>query len=176
MHHVRREAKDGCGPKQSWKEAADYWENATKLLADPTKFLTMLTEFDKDNIKNSVITKIEPYIANEAFTPEAVARVNKACTSICMWAMYTYHQIALQVEPKRAALAEAEAAAARAQATLSEAQASLREVEEKIAKLEADYDKAVKKQDELAKEVSDCKVKLERAEKLIGGLGGERVR
>ena len=165
-------------PNRVGKKVADYWENATKLLADPTKFLTMLTEFDKDNIKNSVITKIEPYIANEAFTPEAVARVNKACTSICMWAraMYTYHQIALQVEPKRAALAEAEAAAARAQATLSEAQASLREVEEKIAKLEADYDKAVKKQDELAKEVSDCKVKLERAEKLIGGLGGERVR
>lgn len=165
-------------PNRVGKKIADYWENATKLLADPTRFLTMLTEFDKDNIKNSVITKIGPYMNNDSFTPEAVARVNKACTSICMWvrAMYTYHQIALQVEPKRKALAEAEAAAARAQATLSEAQASLREVEEKIAKLEADYDKAVAKQDQLAKEVNDCKVKLERAEKLIGGLGGERVR
>ena len=165
-------------PNRMGKKIPDYWENATKLLADPTRFLTMLTEFDKDNIKNSVITKIEPYMNNESFTPEAVARVNKACTSICMWAraMYTYHQIALQVEPKRAALKEAEAAAARAASTLAEAQASLREVEEKIAKLEADYDKAVAKQDELAKQVSDCKVKLDRAEKLIGGLGGERVR
>lgn len=35
----------------------------------------------------------------EEFTPEAVSKVSKACTSICMWvrAMYVYHNVALQV-------------------------------------------------------------------------------
>jgi len=35
----------------------------------------------------------------EEFTPDAVAKVSKACTSICMWvrAMYVYHNVALQV-------------------------------------------------------------------------------
>jgi dynein heavy chain len=35
----------------------------------------------------------------EEFAPEAVAKVSKACTSICMWvrAMYVYHNVALQV-------------------------------------------------------------------------------
>lgn len=35
----------------------------------------------------------------EAFTPEAVSKVSKACTSICMWvrAMHLYHNVALGV-------------------------------------------------------------------------------
>jgi len=35
----------------------------------------------------------------DEFTPDAVAKVSKACTSICMWvrAMYVYHNVALQV-------------------------------------------------------------------------------
>jgi dynein heavy chain len=35
----------------------------------------------------------------EEFTPDAVSKVSKACTSICMWvrAMYVYHNVALQV-------------------------------------------------------------------------------
>ena len=165
-------------PNKVGKKIADYWVPATKLLADPTKFLTALTEYDKDNIKPAVISKIEPYMSNENFTPEAIARVSKACTSICMWAraMYTYNQIALQVEPKRAALKEAEASLAKTQASLAETQAKLKTVEEKIAKLEEDYEKAVAKKEQLAQQVQDCTVKLERAEKLIGGLGGEKVR
>ncbi len=37
----------------------------------------------------------------EEFAPEAVSKVSKACTSICMWvrAMYVYHNVALQVRP-----------------------------------------------------------------------------
>ena len=46
----------------------------------------------------------------EEFTPDAVAKVSKACTSICMWvrAMYIYHNVALGVAPKRAALKAAQ--------------------------------------------------------------------
>lgn len=56
--------------------------------------------YDKDNIKDAIIQRIQPYIQNEDFTPENVQRVSKACTSICMWvrAMYVYHTVALQVE------------------------------------------------------------------------------
>lgn len=55
--------------------------------------------YDKDNIKDTVIQKIEAYIQNEDFTIENIQRVSKACTSICMWvrAMYVYHTVALQV-------------------------------------------------------------------------------
>ncbi len=33
----------------------------------------------------SVIKRIEPYMAMDSFTPDAISKVSKACTSICMW-------------------------------------------------------------------------------------------
>ena len=61
-------------------------------------------------------------------------------------------------------------------AELEEAQKKLRAVEEKIRSLEEQYDHATAKKAALAKQVADCQVKLQRADKLIGGLGGEKIR
>ena len=43
-------------------QIADYWEPAKKLLNDPVRFLESLQTFDRDNIPDSVIKKIEPII------------------------------------------------------------------------------------------------------------------
>jgi len=45
-----------------------------------------------------------------------------------------------------------------------------------LAQLQANFDAMVAKKDSLEKEVEGCTVKLARAEQLIGGLGGEKVR
>lgn len=81
------------------KKVPDYWEASKKLLNDATKFLENLLSYDKDNISEAIIKKIELYINREDFTPDAVSKVSKACTSICMWvrAMYLYHTVALGV-------------------------------------------------------------------------------
>eukprot|EP00878_Enallax_costatus_P026745 GHUV01028731.1.p1 GENE.GHUV01028731.1~~GHUV01028731.1.p1 ORF type:complete len:246 (+),score=81.19 GHUV01028731.1:596-1333(+) len=86
-------------PNNMGKKVPDYWEASKKLLNDATKFLESLLSYDKDNIPEATIKKIEPYINREDFTPEAVSKVSKACTSICMWvrAMYLYHTVALGV-------------------------------------------------------------------------------
>ena len=59
--------------------------------------------FLQDNIPDSVIQKIQPYIDNEDFTPAAISKVSRACTSICQWAraMHKYHFVAKAVAPKR---------------------------------------------------------------------------
>lgn len=49
-------------------------------------------------------------------------------------------------------------------------------MEAKILVLEADLKAAIEKKDALAKQAADCERKLANAEKLIGGLGGERTR
>uniref|UniRef100_A0A803W4G1 Dynein axonemal heavy chain 1 n=1 Tax=Ficedula albicollis TaxID=59894 RepID=A0A803W4G1_FICAL len=81
----------------------DYWEPGRALLQDPVQFLNSLYDYDKDNIPESVIKAIQPYIDNEEFQPAAIAKVSKACTSICQWvrAMHKYHFVAKIVEPKR---------------------------------------------------------------------------
>ena len=63
----------------------DYWEPGKSLLQDPGRFLDSLFKYDKDNISADTIDKIEPYISNDEFQPAAIARVSKACTSICQW-------------------------------------------------------------------------------------------
>ena len=165
-------------PNKVGKKIADYWEQSTKLVSQPDKFLDSLLTYDKENISDAVIKKIEPYISDEGFTPEAISKASKACTSICMWvrAMYTYNQVAKQVEPKRRALAEAQATLDKTMAELKEAQAKLKRVEDKIASLESQLQAAVQKKADLARQVEDCTLKLTRAEKLIGGLGGEKTR
>lgn len=59
--------------------------------------------FLQDNIPDTVITLVQPYIDNEEFQPASIAKVSKACTSICQWvrAMHVYHFVAKAVEPKR---------------------------------------------------------------------------
>uniref|UniRef100_A0A8B9MD76 Dynein axonemal heavy chain 1 n=1 Tax=Accipiter nisus TaxID=211598 RepID=A0A8B9MD76_9AVES len=80
----------------------DYWEPGRGLLQDPGKFLDSLFKYDKDNIADTVIRAIQPYIDSEEFQPAAIAKVSKACTSICQWvrAMHKYHFVAKIVEPK----------------------------------------------------------------------------
>ena len=56
--------------------------------------------------------------------------MSKACTSICMWvrAMFVYHNVALQVAPKRAALKGAQDLLSDTMRKLAEAQAKLKSV------------------------------------------------
>ena len=53
--------------------------------------------------------------------------------------------------------------------------AALEEVLGLLRKLQEQYETAKKKEEELKKNVERCIVQLERAEKLIKGLGGEKI-
>ena len=56
----------------------DYWDPGKSLLQDPGKFLESLFTYDKENIPDECIKKIQPYIDNENFTPAAISKVG-AC-------------------------------------------------------------------------------------------------
>ena len=49
-------------------------------------------------------------------------------------------------------------------------------MQERIAALEADFEAATARKAALAAQVAECEARLHRADKLIGGLGGEKVR
>merc|ERR1719271_2267898 len=166
-------------PNNPGKKIDDYWETSQKqILSDPKKLLEELFEFDKDNIPDRTISTIAPYMDREDFDPAAIKKASIACEAICLWcrAMYKYHFVAKAVEPKRQLLKNAEQELAECQAKLQVAQEKLRDTQAKIANLEADFNSAVEKQTELQDDMTLCEVKLERAHKLIGGLGGEKAR
>lgn len=59
---------------------------------------------------------------------------------------------------------------------LEKKRASLREVQDKLARLQQTLDDNKRKKADLENQVDLCQKKLERAEQLIGGLGGEKDR
>lgn len=148
------------------------------LAADGARFLNDLKTYDRDNIPDRLIAEIEPFIAMPEFEPEVIDRASKACSGICMWvrAMYKYYHVAKQVEPKKRKLIEAQETLDRTMAELNIAKRRLSDVLDRVAALEEEFQATQLRREQLMGEVHMCRQRLERANKLLGGLGGEQER
>ncbi|GAB1862505.1 Dynein heavy chain 3, axonemal [Camponotus japonicus] len=156
----------------------DYWPASIKLLGD-MKFLENLKNFDKDNIPPAYMKRIrERFINDRSFQPEAIKKVSTACEGLCKWvrAMEVYDRVIKVVAPKKAMLAEAEAALAAQMEMLNEKRALLQEVTQKLQSLNDEFAECMREKKKLEDQIDYCRQKLERAEKLLGGLSGEKNR
>uniref|UniRef100_A0A3B4Z7I9 Dynein axonemal heavy chain 12 n=1 Tax=Stegastes partitus TaxID=144197 RepID=A0A3B4Z7I9_9TELE len=165
-------------PAGTGKKVFDYWGPSKKLLGD-MNFLRDLKEYDKDNIPVPVMQKIRSqYMTNPDFDPSVVAKASSAAEGLCKWikAMEVYDRVAKVVAPKKAKLAEAQESLAATMALLDLKRAELKEVEDRLAALQKTFEEKTEEKAQLEIQVDLCARKLERAEKLIGGLGGEKTR
>ncbi|XP_055007109.1 dynein axonemal heavy chain 7-like [Boleophthalmus pectinirostris] len=165
-------------PTGTGKKIFDYWGPSKKLLGD-MNFLRDLKEYDKDNIPAAVMQKIRAeYMTNPEFDPSIVAKASSAAEGLCKWikAMEEYDRVAKVVAPKKANLAVAQESLATTMALLDRKRAELKEVEDRLAALQKTFEEKTEEKAQLEFQVDLCARKLERAEKLIGGLGGEKTR
>lgn len=56
----------------------DYWEPGRMMLGDPGAFLNSLVNYDKENMTEGLISRLEPYINNPNFQP---AKIITVCNS-----------------------------------------------------------------------------------------------
>ncbi|XP_052779096.1 dynein axonemal heavy chain 3-like isoform X2 [Mya arenaria] len=165
-------------PDASGKIVEDFWPVAKKMLGD-MKFLESLKEYDKDNIPASIMVRIRKnYINNTDFDPAIIKNSSSACEGLCKWvrAIDVYDGVAKVVAPKKESLDMAEAELSEQMAKLNMKRAELKAITDKLKGLQ---DNLKRKQDEkqnLEDNIGLTKVKIERAEKLISGLGGEKER
>ncbi|XP_024589402.1 dynein heavy chain 7, axonemal [Neophocaena asiaeorientalis asiaeorientalis] len=165
-------------PTGSGKKIEDFWGPAKRLLGD-IRFLQSLHEYDKDNIPPAYMNIIRKnYIPNPDFVPEKIRNASTAAEGLCKWviAMDSYDKVAKIVAPKKIKLAAAEGELKIAMDGLRKKQSVLREVQDKLTKLQDTLELNKQKKADLENQVDLCSKKLERAEKLIGGLGGEKTR
>ena len=163
-------------PAGTGRKIDDYW-GPSKLLLGEKDFVDRLRNYDKDNIEPRIIEKLrEKYIADENFTPENAAKAASAAEGLCTWigAMDSYDRVAKIVEPKKIALAAAEEEYNKIMAALKVKQDELDAIMAALAALEKQLEDSMNEKKRLEDEVELCEVKLERAEKLISGLGGQR--
>jgi len=153
------------------------WDTAKRLLGR-VDFLKECKNLDKDAIPRKVLSALQKYLQDPEFTAQALASVSEAAVSLCMWvrAMDTYSRVMKAVQPKREALAAAEASLRAAQETLAAKQLSLKVVEARVAGLQAKYRMKQSEKDELAQNIERTKVRLVRAEQLVSGLASEEAR
>eukprot|EP00960_Hanusia_phi_P050219 760078-Hanusia_phi.AAC.2 len=153
------------------------WEESKKLLND-SNFLSSLETYDKDNIPEKSLKSLQKYINNPEFVPDKVEKISKAAKSLCMWvrAMDVYARVAKNVEPKKKKLMEAEKMVADMSALLARKTQELNDVLGRVKTLEDKLAETLKKKDELQQQSDISTARLERAEKLTGGLANEQVR
>lgn len=154
------------------------WDEAKKELGNPA-FLPMLQNYDKDgNLNDAMVNKVAKWTSRPEFEPEVVGKQSGAAKSLCMWvrAMVVYGRVAKNVAPKKAKLQAAMDTLKKKRAQLQAAQDELQAVTDKMMLLKAKYDESNNTKERLLAESAELEAKLDRAQRLVGGLGGERSR
>ncbi|XP_037533396.1 dynein heavy chain 2, axonemal [Nematolebias whitei] len=153
------------------------WAEAKRQLGE-ANFIKTLVNFDKDNMSDRVLKKINQFCRQADFQPEIIGKVSLAAKSLCMWvkAMEVYGRIYRDVEPKRAQLTAALSQLTNKQTALAKEENKLHEVGEKLDQLQKQYAEKAAMKDSLKKKSDEMEMKLDRADKLVMGLAGERIR
>ena len=158
------------------KTTENWWKPSVKLLNNKN-FIEILKEFDKENIKLSVITNIRKnFLSDPDFNPARVKKASSAAEGICKWvlAIDKYDSVLRSIRPKVKAIAEAEKKLKETLELLHKNQAHLKQIEGDILALESRYEKALREKTQLNDRLETCKRRVHHAEILLEELGGER--
>ena len=103
------------------------WNQAKIMMAKVDQFLDSLVTFDKENIQEPNLKAVQPYLDDKEFDPDFIRNKSFAASGLCSWAIniVAFYRVFCDVEPKRKALAAANA-------ELSAAQAKLKKIKDKI--------------------------------------------
>ena len=97
------------------------WKAAKISIAKVDAFLDALINYDKENIHPEIIKAIQPYLKDSEFEPEFIRSKSAAAAGLCAWVIniIKFYEVYCDVEPKRKALAQANADLQAAQDKLS---------------------------------------------------------
>ncbi|KAJ8957969.1 hypothetical protein NQ318_001970 [Aromia moschata] len=154
------------------------WKAAKIVMAKVDTFLDALINYDKENIHPEVIKAIEPYLKDSEFEPEFVRSKSAAAAGLCAWVIniIKFYEVFCDVEPKRKALAAANAELAAAQEKLNSIKKKVASLEEQLAKLTADFEKATTEKLLCQQEADATNATIQLANRLVGGLASENIR
>lgn len=104
------------------------WNQAKVMMAKVDQFLDSLINFDKENIHANNLTAIRPYLDNSDFDPDFIRNKSFAASGLCAWAIniVRFYEVFCDVEPKRLALAAANAELSAAKEKLAKIKAKIK--------------------------------------------------
>ena len=104
------------------------WNNAKIMMAKVDQFLESLINFDKENIHENNLAAIKPYLNDPEFDPDFIRSKSFAASGLCAWAIniVKFYEVFCDVEPKRLALAAANAELSAAKEKLAKIKAKIK--------------------------------------------------
>ncbi|XP_056673432.1 dynein axonemal heavy chain 9 isoform X2 [Monodelphis domestica] len=154
------------------------WKAAKATMARVDGFLDALVNFNKENIPESCLKAIQPYIQDPEFKPEFVASKSFAAAGLCSWVIniVRFYEVFCDVEPKRQALSKASLDLAIAQEKLATIKIKIAHLNENLAKLTTKFEKATAEKLKCQQEAELTTGTISLANRLVGGLASENVR
>ena len=112
------------------------------------------------------------------FEPDFIRTKSFAASGLCSWAIniMKYYEVFCEVEPKRIALAQANADLSSAREKLKNIKSKIAALEADLAKLTAEFEKATAEKLKCQEEADMTAKTIELANRLVGGLASENVR
>jgi len=155
----------------------DSWKEALPVMAQ-SGFLDSILKFDRDKINDEDVELLHPYLTAEDFTYDAARKASGSVAGLCTWikAMVTYTYIAKVVKPKMAEQKVAEARLRVAMNKLQAAQVELDQCQAELDGMQAEFDEAMAAKQRIQADADATQNRMNAANKLIGGLAGEKAR
>ena len=156
------------------------WKTALSLMGNPQQFLDILLGFkaqvDEDLIPAKNFNAIRDVLADEGFTPEIIMKSSPAASGLCDWIINItmYYDVVVSVEPKKLAVAEAQATLAAANAKKEEVDILVAKLNAELSVLMAEYQEAMDTKNQAIMESEKCERKLNLAQRLVAALGSEQ--
>lgn len=132
------------------------------LLSNPNQFLKDMIAYDRENIDEKVVRKVNTMLSSPNFSMTDIAAASSALTGVMKWvqAMMKFHELLKIVNPKRAKVAEMNEKLAIVRARLAEKRKKLAEVEELMANLQAQYEEKLENERQLVQQIDEANKKL----------------
>jgi dynein heavy chain len=153
------------------------WAEIKKVISKPG-FKDSLFTFDKENIPQSRLTKVQKFTRMESFNEGHMFAISRAAAALCVWvkAIEEYAQALKVVVPKREKKEAAEAKVKAMEEELAAMQRQFDEMQAELDTLQKNYDTIMKQLDEYQKEIAKLSLAIDRGEQLVSGLSGEKTR
>ncbi|CAG9859865.1 unnamed protein product [Phyllotreta striolata] len=154
------------------------WKECKQMMNKVDEFLNNLLYYDKDNMSSDVVKVVMEYTKNPEFEPDKVATKSLAAAGLASWVIniLKYYDVFQIVGPKRRALAQAQKDLNAARQKLAELNEKLGLLEEQLDLLRAEYDDAINEKLKCQAEADATNMKIDIANRLVGGLASEKVR
>ncbi|XP_062979874.1 dynein axonemal heavy chain 11 [Elgaria multicarinata webbii] len=155
------------------------WKAARHFMGKVDEFLQALINYDKEHIPENCLKVVkEHYLKDVGFDPDLVRNKSFAAAGLCAWVIniVKFYQVYCDVEPKRQALAHANAELAAATEKLEAIRKKLAELDLNLCKLTASFEKATAEKLRCQEDVGQTNKTIELANRLVKGLESENVR